>query len=326
MIKEDRELPQISIVVPLFNEADVFENLIERLKNVLNSISLNVEVVLVDDGSMDNTPIQMASLSLKDNRFTSIFLSRNFGHQNALTAGLIQAGGSEGVFIIDGDLQDPPELLFEFYQLLESGYDVVYAVRKKRKEGFFKKLAYKYYYQLQKKLANIDIPLDSGDFSLISRRVVDVLNALPEESRYIRGLRTWVGFKQIGFEYERSGREFGVTKYSLSKLFKLAFNGIFNFSELPIKFITGMGLITVFGTVIYLISVLIKKYLFGSVPEGFTALIVAITLFGGIQLICFGILGEYIVRIFFQVKKRPNFIVKNIIINKEVSPKSFINK
>jgi glycosyltransferase involved in cell wall biosynthesis len=326
MIKEDSEWPQISIVVPLFNEAEVFEKLISRLLKIIENGKILIEVILIDDGSSDNTPFLMAELSTLDSRFTSVFLSRNFGHQNALTAGLVNCRASQGVFIIDGDLQDPPELLFEFYQLLENGYDVVYAVRKKRKEGFFKKLAYKYYYKLQKRLANIDIPLDSGDFSLISRRVVDVLNELPEESRYIRGLRTWVGFKQIGFEYERSGREFGVTKYSLSKLFKLAFNGIFNFSELPIKFITGLGLITVFGSVIYLISVLVKKFFFGSVPEGFTALIAAITLFGGIQLICFGILGEYIVRIFFQVKKRPNFIVKNIIINKEVSPKSYKNQ
>jgi glycosyltransferase involved in cell wall biosynthesis len=323
MFDENKLNPQISIVVPLYNEAEVFDFLISRLTNILDDKSIQTDVILVDDGSKDNTPLLMAELSTRDNRFTSIFLSRNFGHQNALTAGLMHCQASQGVFIIDGDLQDPPELLFEFYQLLESGYDVVYAVRKKRKEGFLKKLAYKYYYQLQKKLANIDIPLDSGDFSLISRRVVDVLNALPEESRYIRGLRTWVGFKQIGFEYERSGREYGVTKYNLSKLFKLAFNGIFNFSELPIKFITGIGLITVFGTLIYLISVLFKKFFFGSVPEGFTALIAAITLFGGIQLICFGILGEYIVRIFFQVKKRPNFIVKNIIINKEVSHNSY---
>lgn len=319
MIKEDRELPQISIVVPLFNEAEVFDKLISRLLKIIENGKILIEVILIDDGSSDNTPFLMAELSTLDNRFTSVFLSRNFGHQNALTAGLHYCRASQGVFIIDGDLQDPPELLFDFYELLTNGYDVIYAVRKKRKESYFKKLAYKYYYKLQKKMANIDIPLDSGDFSLISKRVLDVLNSLPEESRYIRGLRTWVGFKQIGYEYERSGREFGVTKYSLSKLFKLAFNGIFNFSELPIKFITGLGLITVFGTVIYLISVLIKKFFFGSVPEGFTALIAAITLFGGIQLICFGILGEYIVRIFFQVKNRPNFIVKNIIVNKEVT-------
>jgi dolichol-phosphate mannosyltransferase len=307
--------PQISIIVPLFNEAEIFENLIERLIKVLNSISLNVEVVLVDDGSRDNTPIQMASLSLKDKRFTSIFLSRNFGHQNALTAGLMQAVGSEGVFVIDGDLQDPPELMMEFYSHLKDGYDVIYAVRKKRKEGYFKKLAYKNYYKIQKKLANIDIPLDSGDFSMISRRVVNILNSLPEESRYIRGLRTWIGFKQIGIEYERAGRELGVTKYSWTKLIKLAFNGIFNFSELPIKFITTLGILTTLSSTLYLLTVLLKKYIYNIVPIGFTSTIAAIILFGGIQLFCFGILGEYIVRIFFQVKNRPNYIIKEMIKN-----------
>ena len=165
------------------------------------------------------------------------------------------------------------------------------------------------------KLANIKIPLDSGDFSMISRRVVNILNSLPEESRYIRGLRTWIGFKQIGIEYERAGRELGVTKYSWTKLIKLAFNGIFNFSELPIKFITTLGILTTLSSTLYLLTVLLKKYIYNIVPIGFTSTIAAIILFGGIQLFCFGILGEYIVRIFFQVKNRPNYIIKEMIKN-----------
>ena len=307
--------PQISIVVPLYNESEIFSELIERLKKLIEESELSIEVIMVDDGSQDNTPELMKELSLNNRNFNSVFLSRNFGHQIALSAGLKYASASEAVMIIDGDLQDPPELLNEFYKLFKQGYDVVYAIRKNRKENALKKLAYKYYYKFQKRVANIDIPLDSGDFSLISRKVVDIIINMPEESRYIRGLRTWAGFKQTGFEYERAGRLKGKTKYNFKQLFKLAFNGIFNFSELPIKFITFLGIITTSLSLFYLGTVLFKKIIWNSVPEGFTAIIVSITLFGGIQLICFGILGEYIVRIFFQVKNRPHFIVKDFIKN-----------
>lgn len=250
---------------------------------------------------------------MADSKFTSIFLSRNFGHQNALSAGMQIARGTEGIFIIDGDLQDPPELLLEFYPYLAKDYDVIYAVRKKRKEGLIKRFAYKMYYRIQKRLSNIDIPVDSGDFSLISRRAADTLNSIPEESRYIRGLRTWIGFKQIGIEYDRGRREFGNSKYTFWNLLKLASNGILNFSDLPIRIITLIGITAIATSTAYLISVLIKKYVYHVVPVGFTALIAAIILFGGIQLFCIGILGEYIVRIFFQVKNRPKFIIKEII-------------
>jgi dolichol-phosphate mannosyltransferase len=244
-------------------------------------------------------------------------MSRNYGHQIALSAGISVATASDALMILDGDLQDPPELFSEFYKYLLQGYDVVYGIRKKRKENLLKKSAYFIFYRLLKKISYIDLPLDSGDFSLISRRVADVLNKMPEESRYIRGMRSWIGFKQIGVEYERDERVAGTSKYSFSMLLNLAFNGIFNFSEIPIRFITKLGIYSVVISLIYFIITLIKKFFFTDVPSGFTGLLFVIILFGGVQLISLGIIGEYIVRIFFQVKNRPLFIIKNRVKEKQ---------
>jgi glycosyltransferase involved in cell wall biosynthesis len=229
--------------------------------------------------------------------------------------------------IIDGDLQDPPELLEEMMLLYKEGYDVVYAVRESRKEGFFKVGGYKLFYRMLQKIASIDIPLDSGDFGLLSRRVVDVLNAMPEESRYLRGMRSWVGFKQIGYKYSRPDRQAGNTQYSLRHLLRLAMNGIFNFSEFPIKFITFLGVSTMSIGVIYFIITLIKRFSSDYVPDGFTAIVFLIILFGGVQLISIGIIGEYLIRVFFQVKKRPLFIIKEVIVDKkEIKDKDSYSK
>lgn len=221
----------------------------------------------------------------------------------------------DAVFIIDGDLQDPPELLPTFLQKLKDGYDVVYGIRKKRKEGFLKRICYRLYYRLQNRFANISMPLDAGDFSLITKKIVLLINSLPEESRYIRGLRSWVGHKQAGIEYDRDERLDGKSKYNLSALFKLAFNGIFNFSELPVRFIVITGILSIGFSMVYLGITLFKKLVYGTVPEGFTALIFAIVLFSGVQLLSLGIIGQYVVRIFFQVKQRPLYIVRSRIIN-----------
>ena len=316
------QLPEISFVVPLYNEQENFPLLIERLNKLMSNSSLSIEVVMVDDGSKDNTVQLMQINALQDSRYHCVFLSRNFGHQLALSAGLSVARGTQAVMCIDGDLQDPPELLTEFYQLFEQGYDVVYAVRKNRKESWLKKMLYHYYYRLQKKLSNVEVALDSGDFALLSRRVVDVMNQLPEESRYLRGLRSWVGFKQTGFEYDRPERAAGETKYSFFKLLSLAFNGIFNFSELPVRFITNLGIISILLSIFYFIYTLIKRFVFDvPVIEGFTGLLFTIILFSGVQLVSLGIIGEYVLRIFFQVKGRPLFIIKNRIVNKEFTNK-----
>lgn len=306
-------IPEVNIIIPLYNEEKVFNALIERIKSVLENTPLNCSVILVDDGSKDRTAELMAELSLKDDRFISVILSRNFGHQLALTAGMNYVDATEGVFILDGDLQDPPELLDEFYSYLNKGFDVVYAIREKRKENLIKRTAYKAFYRFLKRISYIDFPLDSGDFSMISRRVVDAINKMPEESRFIRGMRSWVGFKQIGVKYERAERQDGESKYTFKKLLGLALNGIFNFSEYPIKFVSNLGLLTVFISLIYFVITLIKRFYFGTVPEGFTAIVLLIIFFGGVNLIAIGIIGEYILRIFFQVKQRPLFVIKEVI-------------
>ena len=261
----------ISIIVPLYNEEKVFDQLIQRLTNVISNTVFNCEVILVNDGSSDKTSELIEQICLKDNRFTGILLSRNHGHQLAVTAGLANVRGKRGAMIIDGDLQDPPELVNEFYDLLNNGYDVIYAIRKNRKESFLKKLAYSAYYRLQKKISNFNIPIDSGDFSMLSRRVVDTMNDMPEQSRYLRGMRAWIGFKQIGFEYDRDERQAGETKYSWGKLFELAFNGIFNFSDFPVKIITRLGFFTIFISLIYFGYNIFRRIYYNDVPVGFTA-------------------------------------------------------
>jgi polyisoprenyl-phosphate glycosyltransferase len=313
------QIPQISIVAPLYNEEESFPMLVKRLDALLNSSTLRIEVVLIDDGSRDSTAALMTAQALADARYHCVFLSRNHGHQLALTAGLAQAKGTEAIFVIDGDLQDPPELLGQFYEKLQEGYDVVYAVRKKRKESWLKRQAYNVFYRFLKSISYIDLPLDSGDFAMMSRRVANILNTMPEESRYLRGMRTWIGFKQIGIEYERDSRAAGESKYSLKQLFRLAYNGIFNFSEAPIKLVTYLGYITFFISFLYFLTVLFKKIFDrGYVPVGFTATVFLIVLFAGVQLIALGIIGEYVLRIFFQVKNRPRYIIKHQIIDQKV--------
>lgn len=302
----------ISIIVPLYNEELVFEQLIKRLRSVVSSTDFSCEIILVNDGSSDNTATLIEAICEEDKRFTGIILSRNYGHQLAVSAGMAYVRGKKGAMIIDGDLQDPPELVTEFYKLLENGYDVIYAIRKNRKETFFKKLAYSAYYRLQKKISSFNIPIDSGDFSMLSKRVVETMNEMPEQSRYLRGMRAWVGFKQIGFEYDRDERHAGETKYSWTKLFELAFNGIFNFSNFPVKIITRLGFFTVLFSLIYFGYNIYRRVYYNDVPQGFTATILAIILFSGVQLISLGLIGEYVLRIYNQVRNRPLFVVDKI--------------
>jgi len=310
------KVKNITILIPLYNEESILKDLFERLEVIIKSTLTDINILFVDDGSTDNTALIIDEITQGRENYSALFLSRNFGHSLALTAGLAHINNtSDAVFIIDGDLQDPPEMLVQFLDKMNEGYDVVYGIRRNRKEGYLKKLSYKLYYRLLRRFSNIKMPLDAGDFSLISKRVVQQLNSLPEESRYLRGLRSWIGFNQAGVEYEREERKSGSTKYSFRSLIKLAFNGIFNFSELPIRFIGFIGFITVFISLIYLAITIYKKLVFGTVPEGFTALIFAIVLFSGVQLLSLGIIGEYILRIFFQVKQRPLYIIKSKIIN-----------
>ena len=309
--------PQISIVVPLYNESETFPLLVERLDALMQKLDLSIEVVLIDDGSKDDTAQQMYDKAMSDSRYQALFLSRNFGHQLALTAGLAHVRCTEAAMIVDGDLQDPPELLEEFYKHYQRGFDVVAGVRRKRKESGAKRLSYHLYYRLQKMMAHSESIEDSGDFSLISRRVVDVLNSMPEENRYLRGMRSWIGFKQTGVEYERDARAAGEPKYSWRMLLQLAYSGIFNFSNLPLKFITYTGVLAIFVSIGYLTHTLYKKYILQDTPEGFTGLLFTVILLGGVQLVSVGILGEYIARIFFQVKSRPLFLVRQHIADQQ---------
>jgi dolichol-phosphate mannosyltransferase len=305
--------PRISIVVPLYNEEETLPALHHRLLRLINESRLSIEAVLVDDGSRDTTSRMISMIAASDRRFTAVILSRNFGHQLALTAGLANASCTEAVFIIDGDLQDPPEMLSVFYSQLRKGFDVVYGIRRQRKENILKRLSYSLFYRILKSISYTSIPLDSGDFCLISRKVVDILNQMPEESRFLRGMRSWVGFNQIGIPYERDKRKEGKTKYSPSKLLRLALTGIYNFSEIPIRFMTMLGFSIVSFSTVYFVYCLVRKLTYHDVPQGFTMLFFAILLFSGVQLVSLGILGEYILRIFFQVKGRPHFIVSRIV-------------
>lgn len=311
------QLPQISIVIPLYNEEAVFSELKGRLIGLKEKCPYTLEFVLVDDGSSDKTASLIEALALEDEAFYGVFLSRNFGHQIAISAGMVYARGTEAVMLMDGDLQDPPELVIDFYEKLKQGYDVVYAVRRARKEAAWKKTGYWLYYRMQRMLTTSDIPLDSGDFSMMSRRVVDHINAMPEQSRFVRGLRSWVGYKQIGIEYKRDSRSAGETKYSLKRLFKLAYDGIFNFGNIPLKLITRLGLYTILLSLIYITVLVVKKIFYDNVPEGYTTIIIALALFSGVQLICLGVIGEYVARIFDQSKGRPLFVVNRRIINGE---------
>lgn len=306
---------EISIIIPLYNEEKVFDKLVNRIRQILDSHTFGIEAVMVDDGSRDGTAVMMQRLALEDHRFKAVFLSRNYGHQIAVSAGMAHVSASTAVMIIDGDLQDPPELIDTFYSRIKEGYDVAYAVRKKRKENLFKRSLYWLFYRILKLISDTELPLDSGDFCMISRKVNDIIASMPEQSRFLRGLRTWVGFKQIAVPYERDARVAGESKYSLGKLFQLAYDGIFNFSFVPLRVITRLGMYTILLSLIYLSYVLFKKILGYPLPSGFTALIFAISLFSGVQLISLGVIGEYVSRIYQQVKNRPLFLVRKVIAN-----------
>lgn len=304
----------ISIVIPSYNEEDVLPKLLKHLLPVTSGFQEPCEIIFIDDGSTDRT-WQIITNSHKENPLIKgIRFSRNFGHQSAVTAGLKYAGG-DAVIIMDADLQDPPEILQKFIDKWKSGYEVVYAVRKKRKESFFKRSSYFIFYRLMRKLSDIEIPLDSGDFCLMDRKVVNQINALPEKNRFIRGLRSWVGFRHIGIEYERHARADGDVKYTLRKLISLALSGLLSFSSIPLRLSSLLGFFiagtSFFGFIFFFLYRIFDLKLFGySIKEapGTATIFLTILFLGGIQLITIGIIGEYIGKIFEEVKQRPTFI------------------
>ena len=309
----------ISVVVPAYNEVDGIRTLYERVRDAATSWNDSFELVIVDDGSRDGTLEICRELARQDGRVRIISLTRNFGHQAALTAGLWHARG-DIIAVIDADLQDPPEQLGRFIDKCREGYDVVYAVRTKRKENLLKRVAYAVYYRLLARLAAIRIPLDSGDFCVMSRRALDALNALPERNRFVRGLRSWMGYRQIGLEYERSARLAGEPKYTFGKLVNLGLDGVFNFSFKPLRLIalTGIavGCLAIAAAALFVYQYLTDTTILGHNPRqarGWSSIIVAMLLLAAFQLFSLGILGEYLGRIFEEVKHRPTYLIGEAI-------------
>jgi dolichol-phosphate mannosyltransferase len=305
----------LSLIIPCYNEEAVLPILETRLRKFLGNLGVSWEVVFVDDGSQDGTFELLAAMHRAEPRFKVISFSRNFGHAAALCAGLACAQG-QAVGLLDADLQDPPELFALCLDKLREGYDVAYAVRRKRKENIVKRAAYSVFYRLLKSLAEVDIPLDSGDFCLMRRRVVDVLTALPERNVFLRGLRAWTGFRQVGVEYEREARAAGGTKYPFRKLLKLAADGVFDFSTQPLRLATYLGFASLGLSLIAGLFVLAWKLLnfrlLGHYPSevpGWTSIICLILFFGGIQFLILGCMGEYIGRTYGEVKQRPRWVI-----------------
>jgi glycosyltransferase involved in cell wall biosynthesis len=300
----------VSVVIPVYNEEEIITVLFQRVMQAMENWTKDFEIICVNDGSKDKTLSLLLEAHKKDSRWKVISLSRNFGHQAAFLAGLSHAKG-EIIGMIDGDLQDPPELLIEFYKKIQEGYDVVFGVRKKRKEGFWKRIAYRTYYRFLRKVSQVEIPLDSGDFSLMTREVLDNIIASQEHSLFIRGIRSWVGFKQYAFEYERDKRFGGEPKYTLRKLFQLAYNGVFSFSTFPVKLLTTLGVAVISVALAYSTYAITMKILYPEkVIQGFTTLAIAIFIFSGVQLLALGMIGEYVLRIYDETRNRPVFVVK----------------
>ncbi len=300
--------PYLSVVIPAFNEGDVIEQSLRKLAGVVGSLSRPWEAIVVDDGSTDDTAGKVESLVAAHPAIKLISLSRNFGQQSAISAGLDAARGAY-VAVMDADLQDPPEVMIEMLKEAEKGCDVVYGVRRHRRGSPLKRFAYWCFYRLLRALSEQAVPLDSGDFCVMSRRVVAELAKLPERSRYIRGLRTWVGFRQAGFPYDRPERSSGRPKYTFSKLCGLAASGLLSSTRLPLKLSVYLGLLLSALGFIWAIKVFIVRILYADAPRGFSALMIAILVIGGSQLVAIGVLGHYLGRVLDQVEKRPNYIV-----------------
>ncbi len=313
MTAAPRDLKKISVAIPVFNEERVLPQLYERLTAVLDALSGGPhEIVFVDDGSRDGSLEVLEALARVDSRVKVITLSRNFGHQAAISAALDHATG-DVVVVMDADLQDTPETIPQFLEKHAEGFDVVYAVRQDRKEGWLLRTCYAAFYRLIKSLADIDLPVGAGDFALLSRRVVDQLRNSAERNRYLRGLRTWVGFPQTGIVVERAARAAGESKYTPRKLVKLALDGIFSFSTAPLRAATVLGAATIAASLSFAAFTLYQRVFLGQAPAGFTALVLGITFLSGVQLLFLGVIGEYVGRVYEEVKRRPHYLVDRVI-------------
>ena len=308
-------MKKISVIVPMYYEEKVAEECYKRLTACLQKLTdYTYEIIIIDDGSKDKTLEILENIASKDDKVKVISFSRNFGHQAAVTAGLKHVSG-DAIIIIDADLQDPPELIPQMIQLWEQGNEIIYAKRKKRKgESPFKLLSAKLFYQILNALSDTEIPKDTGDFRLVDKKVVDTINNMPEHNKFLRGLFSWVGYKQIPFEYEREERFAGKTKYPLRKMLKLASDGIISFSTKPLKLVGLLGFISIIISILILIYALLSYFLkLNQLSAGWTSLMVAITFFAGLQLLSIWLMSEYIGRIYDETKQRPQFIINKKI-------------
>ncbi|WP_115461664.1 glycosyltransferase family 2 protein [Winogradskyella aurantiaca] len=301
----------LAVVIPVYNEKDNLEELIERIEATLNKITSSYEIIFVNDGSTDNSISVIHGISENKTKVFYVNLTRNYGHQVAVSAGLLYTN-AKAVVIIDADLQDPPELIIELYAQFNQGFDVVNAKRKDRKgESLIKKGTAKLYYRLLKRLVSFEIPLDTGDYRLISRKVVDALNTMPEQNKYLRGQIAWLGFKTSSVLYERDSRKHGKSGYTYSKMFKLAIDGITGYSDRPLWLVSRMGFIIALLSFLFIIYAIFAYFVLEATITGWTSIIVSATFLGGIQLFSIGIIGEYIARINTNVKRRPLYMVES---------------
>ncbi len=302
----------ISAIIACYKDSEAIPFMYKRLTDVFSNIGVNYEIIFVNDGSPDNTEEVIKNIVGKDGHVIGINHSRNFSSQMAFTSGMEIAKG-DAVVLLDGDLQDPPELIEKFYQKWNQGYDVVYGIRVKREAAFWMQVAYKVFYRVFNKISYINIPVDAGDFSLIDRKVVEELKKFPERDRFIRGLRAWVGFRQIGVSYVRPERMFGKTTNNLLRNFNWATKGIFSFSYIPLQIMTLLSMLTFLISLVAMILQIILRLILPNSPQGITTVLIAILFLGSIQLLGLSILGQYIGKIFEEVKQRPQFIVKSIL-------------
>ena len=306
----DSSRPLLSVVVPVYNEEEVIEALHSRLLQVLAPSIESFEIVFVNDGSRDRTATMVDAICNADPRFKALHFSRNFGHQAAVTAGLHAVTGNV-IVVIDADLQDPPELILDMMAKWREGFDVVYA-QKKRRKGVdpFRRSAYYVYYRLLRKLTDVEVPPDTGDFCLMDRKIVDLLNAMPERNRYVRGLRAWLGFRQTAILFERPARFAGETKYPFRRMVGLGVDGILALSKAPLRLAMYFGFTaSAFSFALLVYFVLERLFGPGNLARGWASTIVVILFLGGVQLICLGVIGEFIGRIYDEVKQRPLYIV-----------------
>lgn len=315
---------KISAIIPSYNEQENVGLMYERMSKVLSKISDDYEIIYVNDCSRDETLLRIKALADKDKHVKYVSFSRNFGHQIAVSAGLDVCRG-DAVVIIDGDLQDPPELIEQMYEKYKEGYKVVYARRTSRDgETWFKKFTAKMFYRILASMTSIDIPVDVGDFRLIDKVIVQHLRNMPEKSKYIRGQISWIGYKQTFVDYHRDARIYGTTNYPLKKMLRFALDGITAFSDKPLKIASGLGIFSAIVSLLALVYALVSHFCFNNTITGWTSLILSVLFIGGVQLITIGIIGEYIARINNDVRNRPLYIVEES--NAEAQPKEEENK